>query len=136
MTKIAAYGSILSKNDVDTAQVKNISGPGMSLDTEDVTTHDQATAWEEVVATVLRSGEITLEIVYDPADASQVDLLFDLDAKATDTWALEFQDVGQTAWSFTGYVTRFEPGAPVEGALTASVTIKVTGVIDLVDTWT
>jgi len=116
------------------AQVKNISGPGMSLDTEDVTTHDSTDAWEEVVATVLRSGEVTLDLVYDPATATHghgVGLLAVMPRRATRNFKVIFPDTGATTWSFAAEVTGFEPDMPHDGALTASVTLKLSGVITL-----
>lgn len=110
------------------AQVQNIGGPGLALDTEDVTTHDQATAYEEVVSTVLRSGEISLDIVYDPAAATHnatTGLLKWMDDKTRVYFDLTFMSTYN--WIFNGYVTGFEPSAPQDGALTASVTIKLDG---------
>lgn len=116
--------------DVDIAGIKNIGGPGLSLDTVDVTTHDSANGWEEVVGTVLRTGEITLDIVYDPADTTQYasagGLIYRLENKQYTWFDLTFRSTYN--WSFSGYVTGFEPGAPVDGDLTASVKIKITGV--------
>ena len=48
--KFAGYGIALKKGGTEYANVKSISGPGLSLDTEDVTSHDSTAAWEEVVA--------------------------------------------------------------------------------------
>ena len=116
------------------AQVRNISGPGMSLDVEDVTTHDSTGAWEEVVATVLRSGEITLDIVWDPASATHgwgTGLLAVMPRRATRNFQVIFPDTGATTWSFAAEVVSFEPDAPHDGALTASVTLKLTGEVPL-----
>ncbi len=112
---------------VEIAGVKNIGGPGLSLDTEDVTTHDQTTSFEEIVATILRSGEISLDIVYDPADATHdasTGAIYRLEDRVFTCFDLIF--VGAYNWAFYGYITGFEPGAPVEGALTATVKIKIT----------
>ena len=113
--------------EVETANVTNIGGPGLAVDTEDVTTHDQTTAWEEVVATIIRSGEVSLDIVYDPAAATHdaaTGLVYRLEDKVYSFFKLIFPD--DTEWEFSGYVTGFEPGAPVDGALTATVKIKIT----------
>ena len=103
----------------------------MSLDTEDVTSHDSTNAWEEHVGTILRSGEVSLDIVYDPANATHKNaaggLLALLAARASDEFTLVFSDTGSTTWTFDALVTGFEPSAPVDGALTASVTLKLTG---------
>ena len=111
------------------AYIKNIGGPSLSLDTEDVTTHDSTEAWEEVVATVLRTGEISLDLVYDPNAATHSTVTGGLlDYYETGKLAyfdLEFVDTYH--WRFPAYVTGFEPDAPVDGALTASASLKITG---------
>ena len=132
MAKYDAYGCYLEKGVVTYGQVTNISGPGLSLDTVDVTSHDSTGAWEEVVGTILRSGEVTMDIVYDPADATHANvadgLLADLVARTLiTTFHLVFSDVGVTEWDFNAFVTGFEPSAPVDGALTASVKFKLSG---------
>lgn len=136
MAKYAAFGTLLKRAGTTIAQVQNISGPGLSLDTEDVTTHDQATAWEEVVGTILRSGEVTLDIVYDPNHATHKNaaggLLADLAARTSVSYTLIFPSSGTVTWTFTALVTGFEPSAPYDGALTASVTLKLTGAPTLV----
>jgi predicted secreted protein len=133
MTKYSAFGTQLLRGAVEIAGVSNISGPGLSLDTEDVTSHDSDNYWEEVIGTILRSGEITLDIVYDPAAATHKNasggLLYDMVQRATNTYSLVFPNA--TEWSFSALVTGFEPDAPVDGALTASVTLKLTGDVTL-----
>ena len=131
MTKFAAYGIALKKGGVAYAQVTNISGPGLSVDTEDVTSHDSTGGWEEVVATILRSGEISLDIVYDPANATHKyaagGLLYDLVQKTAIALTLVFPNTAATTWSFNAFVTGFEPSGPVAGGLGASVKLKITG---------
>ena len=119
------------------AQVTNVSGPSLSLDTVDVTTHDSTGAWEETVGSILRSGELTVDLVYDPADNTQDGtetggLVYRMKNKIRTAFSIVFPDTGSTTWSFDGEVTGFEPGAPVDGALTASVTVKPTGSLILV----
>ncbi len=133
MSKLAAFGTKLLRGAVEVAQVQSISGPGLALDTEDVTSHDSPGGWEEVVGTILRSGEISLDIVYDPKAATHKyatgGLLYDLVSRTPTTYTLTFPD--STSWSFSALVVGFEPSAPVEGALTASVTLKLTGSVTL-----
>lgn len=114
---------------VETAHVSNISGPSLSVDTEDVTTHDQTTAFEELIATIIRSGEISLDIVYDPAGATHdagTGLVYRLEDQIYSYFELIFPDAANTTWTFFGYVVGFEPSAPADGALTATVKIKIT----------
>ena len=131
MSKYAGYGTVLEREGTPIVQVTNISGPGLSLDVEDVTSHDSTGAWEEVVATILRSGEISLDIVYDPAAATHSatagGLIADMVGRASTTYSLIFTDAASTEWTFTAFVVGFEPDMPHDGALTASVTMKITG---------
>jgi predicted secreted protein len=110
------------------AYIQSMSGPGLTLDTEDVTTHDSAGAWEEVVATILRTGELSADIVYDPANATH-DASTGLPALMEARLPVGFSMVfpGAVTWSFAAYVTGFEPSAPHDGALTAAVNLKLTG---------
>lgn len=140
MAKVAAYGTNLYRGTTGggtvIAQVSNISGPALSADTIDVTNHASTNAWEEVVIGILRSGEITLDIVYDPANATHKNagngLLADFLGRASTTYTLEFPDSATTEWAFSAFVTGFTPSAPHAGALTAAVSFKLTGDITLV----
>lgn len=107
-------------------QIVGITAPGLSLDTEDVTTHDSTGAFEEVVATILRSGEATLDIVYDPGLAlhgATSGLLYYYKSKILAAFDCVFYSTYN--WTFEGYVVGFEPDAPTDGKLGASVTIKI-----------
>ena len=129
--KYSAFGIALLRGAVEIAGVKNISGPGLSLDTEDVTSHDSTGAWEEVVGTILRSGEISLDIVYDPVEATHKyaagGLLHDLASRTKVAYSLVFPDDATTTWTFDALVNGFEPTGAVGGALTATARMKITG---------
>jgi len=106
--------------------IRGMNAPSLSLDTEDVTTHDSPGAWEELVATILRSGEVTLDLVYDPNLATHKEssgLLGYLNDKTRVYF--DFVFLSTYNWTFEGFVTAFEPDAPHDGALSASVTIKI-----------
>lgn len=131
MAKYSAFGTKLLRGAVEIAQVQNISGPGLALDTEDVTSHDSADAWEEVVATILRSGEVSMDLVYDPNGATHKNasggLLYDLASRTATAFTLTFPSSPAVSWTFNAFVIGFEPDMPHDGALTASVTLKITG---------
>ena len=131
MAKYAAFGTKLLRGAVEIAQVQNISGPGLSLDTEDVTSHDSPSGWEEVVGTILRSGELSLDLVYDPGAATHKNasggLLYDMTSRTATTFTLTFPSTPAVSWSFSAFVTGFEPSAAHDGALTAAVKMKITG---------
>jgi predicted secreted protein len=134
MAKQAAFGtSFKITSGTVVGNVTAIKGPGISLDTADVTSHDSTGAWEEVVATILRSGEVTIDLVYDPANAqiknSSGGLLYLLTTRASASFTITLPSAA--AIVFTGFVIGFEPDMPFDGALTASVKIKPTAVVTL-----
>jgi predicted secreted protein len=119
------------------AQVTSIGGPPLSADTIDVTTHDSTNAFEELVVGILRSGEATFDIVYDPADNTHDatdtgGLIYRMKNRIRSAFSVVFADTASTTWSFDGDVTGFEPSAAHDDSLTASVTVKLTGSIILV----
>mgnify|MGYP001193015217 FL=1 len=110
------------------AYIQSLGGPGLGLDTEDVTTHDSTAAFEEVVGTILRSGELSVDIVYDPNAGSHdatTGLVAMMEARLPVGFSMVFPDT--TEWAFAAYVTGFEPSSPHDGALTAAVKMKLTG---------
>ena len=134
MAKMAAYGtSFKITAGTVVGNVRAIKGPSISLDTTDVTAHDSTGAWEEVVATILRSGEVTLDLAYDPANAQITNaaggLIYLLTTRASPSFTSTFPNA--SAVVFTGFVVGFESDAPHDGALMASVKIKPTGVVTL-----
>lgn len=140
MSEYAAFGTLLQIGDstvqatanyTTIAQVQDISGPSLALNTDDVTAHDSTGGWMEFVATVKDGGEVTFDIVYDPAGTTHKNasggLLYELDQKTAKAYKVVFTDTASTAWTFNAFVTAFEPGEPVDGKLSASVTLKITG---------
>lgn len=135
MGKFDAFGTAVQIGDgagpevfTTIGQVRNISGPSFSLDTSDVTTHDSAGGWREFVATLLDAGEITLEIVWDPDLATHISLRQDLVARLSSrNFKIIFPDATSTTWTIPASVTAYQPEAPVDGELSASITLKLTG---------
>ncbi|MFA5162091.1 MAG: phage tail tube protein [Elusimicrobiales bacterium] len=131
---ISGFGTKLKMGDgaspevfSDIAAVSKVGGPGVSLDTIDVTADDSPGGYKEYAAGLLDAGEIKLELNFLPANASQTGLLTALTSRAAKNFKLVFPDTANTTWSFSAFVTNFEPDAPVDGKLAASVTLKITG---------
>jgi len=131
MAKYSAFGAKLMRGAVEVAQVQNIAGPGLALDTEDVTSHDSTGGWEEVVGTILRSGEVSLDLVYDPNGATHKNaaggLIADLVARTAVAYSIVFPSSPAVTWSFNALVTGFEPEAAHDGSLKATAKLKITG---------
>lgn len=131
MANYAAFGTLLKIAGTTVAGVTNIGGPGLTLETIDVTNHSSTSAWREFVGGLKDGGEISVDIVFDPVAATHKNasggLLYLLTTRASASFTITFPDTGATVWTFTAFVTSFEVGAPVADGLTASVTLKITG---------
>jgi predicted secreted protein len=139
MSGLDAFGTILAREGntpgtyVALANVSNIGGPGLSRETIDVTAHDSPNAYRQFVGGLKDPGEISFDINYDPLVHDT--LVADLDLTASGgakNWKITWpKSTGQVTagntWTFPAIMTGFEPGAPIDDKLSASVTLKVSG---------
>ncbi|WP_289009512.1 phage tail tube protein [uncultured Thermomonospora sp.] len=130
MAGIDAFGTQLLRGDGGTpeiftaiANVTSISGPGLSRETIDVTAHDSPDGWMEFVGGLKDAGEVSADINYDPSKHDT--LVADFDDDEPRNYQLVFPD--STTWSIQAILTGFEPEAPYDDKLAASLTFKVTG---------
>lgn len=137
------YGSLIKMGDgtpvteifSTIAEVKSIGGPKLSADTVDVTNLDSVGGFEEIIPTLLHSGEVSLELNFLPADATQdgaTGLISKWVARTLTSFQIIFSDSASTQWDFKAYVTSFEPSVGVDAANSASVTLKVSGQVTFV----
>ena len=108
---------------VEVAAIGDINGPGVTQEAIDVTTHQST--WREYIAGLPDGGEVSFQIKYDPADASHALLRGAASDSAKHQFKVAFQS-GNTA-TFDGIVTSFAITAPVDEALVADMTVKITG---------
>lgn len=98
------------------AQIMDVSGPTVTRGTFE-TSHMGTTGAKTFEPEGLTDGgEVTYDIKYDPSASPPTD-------QPNETITINFG--GVQAVSFTGCMTGFSPTAPMEGDMTASVTIKV-----------
>ena len=134
---ISSFGTLLQLGDgasteafATIAEVLDISGPDLTLDTEEVTSHSSTDGWDEHVATILRGGEVTFDVNFVPAGATHsyaAGLLKDMTDRTLRNFQLVLPDGDTTTWAFSAYVTKFPLSAPVAGALRSSVTLLISG---------
>jgi predicted secreted protein len=112
------------------AEVKSIEGPELSLDLMDVTNMDSPSYYREVLPGFKNAGEVTLELNFLPAHSTHnavTGLLSKFEGRTLRNYKIVFPNIGNTTWSFAGYVTKFSPTANFDEPLNAAVTITVTG---------
>lgn len=118
-------------NFVTIAKVLDISGPGLTANVEDVTARDSPGGWTQKLPTTLEAGDVTFDIFWIPdepthATEGPAGLVSDLVHRRKRTYRIVWPEERET-WVFSAYVTGFEPSAPIQGALRASVTLSVDG---------
>jgi predicted secreted protein len=115
--------------------VTSISGPTLSRDTIDVTSHSSTGGYREFINGLKDGGEVSFDLLYDPDDVTHntntttpnMGLLALYDSGATWEFTITFTDDTSTVWTFDAVVTSFEITAGIDDALKASVTLKVSG---------
>ena len=133
----SSFGSLLQVGDgagpevfTTIGEVRDISGPEYGADTVETTNHSSPGGWEEHIATILRSGEVTFEVNYDPTMATHnvaTGIKGDLVDRALRNFKLVRADAGTTTDTFAAFVTGFKESHPVNGKITANITLKLTG---------
>lgn len=131
----SGYGTLLKMGDGVTptegfttiAEVKDISGPGLSSETIDVTNQSSPGAVREFIASLLDAGEVTFSVNF--IGGATQDHSTGLIKKWLDRARTNFKLDWPNGYGcdISALVTGFEPSAPVEDALTADVTLKVSG---------
>ena len=133
----SSFGSYLKIGDGGTAEtfatvaeVLDIKGPSLELETEDVTSHDSTDGWAEHIGTILNGGEVSFEVNWLPGNATQsfaAGLLKDMVGRVKRNFQLVVPAAASTTWAFAALVTKFEPDLPVKGAQKASITLLLSG---------
>lgn len=130
MAGLDAFGTQLLRGDgaatevfVKIADVTSLTPPGLSRETHDVTSHDSVDGWMEFTGGLKDPGETSADINYQPSEHD--DLVGDFEDAAARHYKIVFPD--GTSWAFNALLTGFEPDAPYDDKLSASVTWKVTG---------
>lgn len=131
---LAAYGTLLKKGAgtspetyTTVAEVTNLSGPSLKMDTLEVTHHGSADGYKDFVGGLIDGGEIKVEANFLPGDSSHSGLITDMNARTLRAWQIVFPTSPAKTFSFSGLVQSLEPAAPVDGKLALSLTIKVSG---------
>jgi len=117
------------------ANVTNIGGPARTRETIDVTAHDSPGQWMEFIGGLKDGGELSLDINYDPAEATH-----DLDDDFDDDAPRNYQVVilpgtdDEYTWTVKGIMTELSDEFPYDDKMARTMTVKVSGKPTLVAT--
>lgn len=130
------YGVTLSVSDASPAvtpvnligKITNFTPPSASRDIVDVTNSDSPNFAREFIAGLIDYGEASAEMIWDLGTTSDILLRTLLTERTPRTWRASFsQYTPAKTITFTAFLTGYEPDAPLEDKMTASITLKVTG---------
>lgn len=137
-TAVAGYGTKLQLGDGaspetfdDIPGLKDFSLPTGATDQIDVTAHDSPDQTKEYIAGMIETGEIGVEIFFDPNNDVHVDLYDLKDSGETRNFKVVAPDAELTEFAFAAFVTEMEINFPVEDALTANMTLKLSGAVEM-----
>ena len=139
LLKMSSAGGTLATTSTAAAiaDLTNISGPTMSAEEIDVSSHDSTGYFREFVAGFLDAGEISLEGNLSTAAQGATTLNDAFKDRTSRQFNIVFPKVISTSsslgdgaylrWKFDGTVTGIETAAPYDDKATFSSTIRITG---------
>lgn len=127
MAKYAGKGTSFSFGENAVGSLTSIGGVSVSADTIDVTTLDNADGYKEFIAGFKDGGEVSLSGYFDYSDAGQKALYAAFESGTVTECTILFPTAMACKWTFGGVVTAIETGAELDGAVSFSCTVKVSG---------
>ena len=104
------------------AEILDITGPGLTRESVDVTHQGTVDARIHAPVDLFDGGEMSFDVHFNP----DTDPPIDQDVETvTITWP------STAKWEFDGFMTAYEPSAPLEDKMVGSITIKVSGDITI-----
>lgn len=114
----------------DLAEVFNITPPSAAADQIDVTHMQSPERRREFISGLIDPGECSFEMNYIPGSSADDELNAILDADPDErrrTWRIIYPN--NIVHTFDAELTGYEPSVPTDDKMTATVTLKVTGVV-------
>src|SRR5262249_19761717 len=102
-----------------------IKPPKIKVDTVDASHEQSPNAWREFLAGMIDGGEMSVDLQWLPGGTGEQLMLTGL--RQLITCRIVYPD-GSTS-DYTALMTDFEPDAPMDDKLTATVTLKVSGAV-------
>lgn len=114
----------------DLGEVTSITPPSANADQIDTTHMQSPDRRREFISGLIDPGEFSFEMNYIPGSDGDNELNAILDADPDErrrNWRIIYPN--NVVHTFAGELTGYEPSVPFDDKMTASVTIKVTGVV-------
>ena len=111
------------------ANMLNISGPGSSRDTVDSTVMEDEDGFRNFITGLRDGGTLSFDMLFTQDGYNA--MLADFNNDDAQSYAIFFAKQGEGAVLFNGLVTDLPLDIPINDVIKCSVTIKVTGAIDV-----
>ena len=111
------------------AEVKTISGPGLTRGTHDVTSLDSTDGYKEFIAGFKDSGTVVLNMNFSRDEYEMMKTDFESDTNQN--YEIFLPDDDETSLEFEGLVTEMPLTIPADDVITVDITIKITGKVTL-----
>ena len=131
----SGHGTVVAKNTLaapltftNIAEMKDVTPPELSRNDFDATT--QTLNIDTHILGVLRRSGFTMELNWEPADASHdhlTGLLYSMITEPPPVEGYRITFPSGAVWLMSGQVMNFRPLAPVDGLMALSLTIRPTG---------
>lgn len=126
---LSGHGTLIARNGTTIAELGDIQTPALSRNEFDATTQQEDI--DSYVLGVFRRGALTVQMNFIPKDGThdhQTGLIDAMITKTMDQYEVTFPDgPSPTVWLMSGQVQAVNATAPVDGKLSASVTIRFSG---------
>jgi predicted secreted protein len=123
----AGNGAIPTEVFTTIPEIRTISGPSMSAEQIDVTSHDTPGGFRDKIQGLKDWGVLTCEMLWVPDNAQHLQLFNDYVAGTVRHYKLTVPDADQTTLNFSGFVGNNPTSIPFDGALSKSVEIIIVG---------
>ena len=107
------------------AEINNITGPGKTRDTIDVTSLDSVGGYREFIAGFRDGGTVVLAMNFTRTTYDKMN--DDFEDENAQSYEIVLPDAENTSLEFVGLVTELPLTIPTDDKITADVTIKVSG---------
>jgi hypothetical protein len=124
---ISAHGTLIKRNGTAIAELQDITPPALTRKPIDTTTQNSDD--DSYVVGIRRKGELQFSMNFlpssEPTHDASTGLLKAWADGTKDQYQILFPD--GAVWLFSGFVSNIAPKAPVDGALSANVSIRPSG---------
>lgn len=124
---ISAHGTIIKRNGVAIAELRDITVPALTRKALETTTHNSAD--DSYVVGIRRKGDLSFVVNWLPSgEVTHGSVSGVLNAWAVgskDLYEIDFAD--GAVWQFSGFVSNIASKAPVDGVFEATITVRPSG---------